>query len=206
VDTRRLSSPYPINLAPRHRKRASSQRPPERETVPNARGFLVERPLPPTPPDAYLPLFTNRIPTPVIPTQPFASPLVESPDSADLRNTDLHCYLPEQSFLALNLPTRSRRELIEFKNYCTQAWHQRLTHFIVYKHPLKEISDFAISPAEFEGYLWKTRVVLTQSSITEEYSRIQLRRHQGRPDTIRLKPAYTIAYPWNNGHWTINVV
>ena len=108
---------------------------------------------------------------PVVPIVEDSSSPVEA---VNPRVVELHCLYPKQIFLSAILPTRSKREFLEFKSHCREAWQSCNNQaFVIYRHPLTELDEFSTGPLNFVSYLWKARVVLANHSITEEYSFIR---------------------------------
>jgi len=108
---------------------------------------------------------------PVVPIVEDSSSPVEAVNPCAVK---LHCLYPKQIFLSAILPTRSKREFLEFKLHCQDAWQSCNNQaFIIYQHSLIKLDKFSTGPLNFVGYLWKARVVLAIHSITKEYSFIQ---------------------------------
>lgn len=134
------------------------------------------------------------------------APLVENSSSspaASAEAIELRCFYPEQIYLSHVLPTRSKRELREFKDHCLENWRTRTYAFVVFNHPLTEVEEFSSGPLNFVDLLWKTRVVLAGNGITEEYACIKRSIRRSGIDRATLEPAYAVHYPWIGDNWTV---
>jgi hypothetical protein len=101
------------------------------------------------------------------------------------------------------LPTRNRREQLEFKEHCKEAWNNREHPYVVYTHTLTETREFSTGALNFQNLLWKVRTTLSQHGVNEEYCYIRRQIRHNSADRPILEPAFNIFYPWNNTSWTI---
>ena len=204
METRKQRTSFSTTLA--HRQRSRSHQPPRPRPTP----FIAPRvnyPLPDTPvlPTEILP-FIERAPRSIDERIPLQESSGSSPETGVHHAIELRCYYPEQIFLALVLPTRSRRETLEFKNHCREAWNQRTHSFVTYTHPVDEIRQFSTNPLSFVNYLWKVRTVLSFAGITEEYAYIKRDIRPDGRDRAIPQPAYSVFYPWTENNWTVTLL
>jgi hypothetical protein len=116
----------------------------------------------------------------------------------------LHCYYPEYSFLAENIPTHNYQELVQFFTHCQSLL---TTQPIVYiNHPLARLQDITTNPLNFVGFLWRIQVTITLQGITERYSYICRHTRQGHPDKAILENAFDVGFAWTSHHWTVTPV
>jgi hypothetical protein len=118
--------------------------------------------------------------------------------------TGLHCYYPEYSFLAENIPTRNYQELVQFFTHCRGLLTtQPIVHI---NHPLARLQDITTNLLNFVGFLWRIQVMITLQGITERYSYIRRCTRQGHPDKAILENAFDVGFTWTSHHWTVTPV
>ena len=139
------------------------------------------------------------------PPAPFAERTSDSDDPAPIRAQPLCCYYPEVLYLSTALPTRKPQELYQFFEHCHLLYTNRIDpiEHIVIDHPLNEARSITSSPLNFQGLLWRKRIVLAATHICEEYHWIHRQIRPGRPDRAYLVPAYSIKYIWHSNGWTV---
>ena len=145
-------------------------------------------------------------PIPVYPQQPAARQHSTSSEEAqflDTQPTQLHCYYPEAFYIADHVPTRTPRELRQFKEHC-RLQYQAQRNTLVLDLPFSRVHEITSNPLNFQNLLWKTHTTLTHFGITEEYQWIRRQIRIGIPDNTILRPAYKVFYPWNTDGWNVS--
>jgi hypothetical protein len=154
------------------------------------------------PTEAHYPAITRYSPRPSS-----AQTLPQNDHTAPVRlpvTEGLHCYYPEYSFLAENIPTRNYAELVQFFAHCqTLVRTQPIVHI---NHPLSRLRDITTDPLNFVNFLWRVQITITLQGITERYSYIRRRVRHGHPDKAILEPAFDVSFIWSSHHWTVTPV
>jgi hypothetical protein len=70
-------------------------------------------------------------------------------------------------------------------------------------HPLVETRQITSSALNFENLLWKSRTVVLNSQVVEEYQWIRCLARTRHSDKAYLEPAYKVTYQWNQDGWTV---
>ena len=162
---------------------------------------------PPPAPEFVYPSLNNPPPVPVItpiapPVIPVASPLINnfsrsSSGTPELHNRGSQVSLPEQTYIALQIPTRTQAESRAFLNHCNFLLKREPR--LEFKHDLRTLLRLCPTPGIFQGLVWKYKVVITPDDVREEYRIVIQDRHD--PNHVLLRPAYSVRHSWdNNGY------
>jgi hypothetical protein len=201
---------------PENQETRRRQAPPPRPPSPHPRiappPVRHQAPLPPLPREPRpLPIRNRDIP--VIPREP-SSPPNSSTSEEDkkyvLSQKAQHCFLPDELFLHITLPTRSPTELTVFKFNCQLRYDQILAQHTdpvnlpdtAVTIPLARLYQLTPDPIVFLNLLWKSRTKFDHFGITEEY--FWIRRNYRIPHLVYLARAYRIYYPWSDDTWTVS--
>ncbi len=148
--------------------------------------------------------FYNTAHTSLLPqpdTLPHHDEIPPDPHHIPIQSQELHCYFPEELYLSSILPTHTPQELRYLQNHC---WRIYATHsgpppnFI---HELDKSHHITTSPLHFQNLFWRLATYLSKTGITEEFYWIKHDWQLGQPDCSRLKPAYSVFYPWVGIYW-----
>ena len=119
-------------------------------------------------------------------------------------NQGFHPYLPEEIYVSSVIPTRTPRELRHFQNHCRHQYEGQEEFSLVYDHGINRIHQITTSALHFNGLLWKSKITLSTSSITEYYCYIRRLTRPGNINRVNLEPAFQVQYPWEEFGWTVS--
>jgi len=144
---------------------------------------------------------------PARPVNPAPPQHTTSSDEANLLQTQepLFCHFPEAIYVSNLLPTRTPRELDQFKRHCCLQYDTHRQTLLL-ERPLDHVREITPNALTFENLLWRARTTVAHFGVTEEYFwiRRQVRRHI--IDRAILVPAYKVFYAWDSASWHTTIL
>jgi hypothetical protein len=166
------------------------RRPANRDPSPPVTSRIPPLPLP-TEDEPVFPSLNIPAVTPFSPELTYPS---SSSGTQEIVGRSSQIFLPEQTYLALQIPTRTRTENQAFLNHCRYLLGARPRKEIY--HRLQELYNLTPTPGIFHGLLWRYKITITPHGVLEEYKEIFQRNDS--PTHAQFLVANAVYSDWNN--------